>query len=83
MFILNGIGLNNGLCLGKAHLIKIDDFNVEFNSIDKKKIKSEIDRFYKAIEKTINYIVITEYFSHLYNQIFGDCEPINESKIEK
>ena len=28
MFILNGIGLNNGLCLGKAHLIKIDDFNV-------------------------------------------------------
>ena len=29
MFILNGIGLNNGLCLGKAHLIKIDDFNVE------------------------------------------------------
>ena len=26
MFILNGIGLNNGLCLGKAHLIKIDDF---------------------------------------------------------
>jgi len=56
MFILNGIGLNNGLCLGKAHLIKIDDFNVEFNSIDKKKIKSEIDRFYKAIDKTINYI---------------------------
>ena len=56
MFILNGIGLNNGLCLGKAHLIKIDGFNVEFNSIDKKKIKSEIDRFYKAIDKTINYI---------------------------
>ena len=42
--------------LGKAHLIKIDDFNVEFNSIDRKKIKSEIDRFYKAIDKTINYI---------------------------
>lgn len=56
MFILNGIGLNNGLCLGKAHLIKIDGFNVECNSIDKKKIKSEIDRFYKAIDRTINYI---------------------------
>jgi len=56
MFVLNGIGLNNGLCLGKAHLIKIDGFNVEFNSIDRKKIKSEIHRFYKAIDKTINYI---------------------------
>ena len=51
MFILNGIGLNNGLCLGKAHLIKIDDFNVEFNSIDKKKLSLKLIDFIRQLIK--------------------------------
>jgi len=52
MFSLFGSGIGRGIAIGKAYVLKNSDIEIPLISIKKEEIKSEVDRFNKAIRET-------------------------------
>ncbi|MBU2530633.1 MAG: phosphoenolpyruvate--protein phosphotransferase [Elusimicrobia bacterium] len=52
MIIKKGVAASIGIAIGKAHIVKEDNFLIKQKSVPKDKIKAEVKRFKDALEKT-------------------------------